>query len=43
MGEIETKEASDLIRLYLENGKYTDAFVILQNVAEKEPQWIEMQ
>lgn len=40
--EIEEKEASNLVRMYIEEEKYAEAFVIVKNIATKEPKWVEM-
>lgn len=41
--EIETKQACDMIRMYLDSGKYTEAFGILRTVAQREEEFLKMQ
>lgn len=42
LGELQEKDASDLVRMYIEERKYVDAFLIVKDVATKEQKWMEM-
>lgn len=41
--KVDPKEASNLIRMYIEDAKYAEAFLIVKDIAVRDQQWVKLQ
>lgn len=41
LGGMQAKDATELVRMYIEEGKYVEAFLVVKEIATKEQEWKE--